>query len=57
MSSQTLMSRDFLQGFTPVSPALPVREESPVREELLVREDWAIKGLELGARRHFEIDW
>ena len=25
VSSQTLMSRDFLQGFDPVSPALPVR--------------------------------
>ena len=37
--ASSLMSQDFLQGFAPVSPALPVWEELPVRKELPVWED------------------
>ena len=34
------MSRDFLEGFAPVSTVLPVRKELPVWKELPVREHW-----------------
>ena len=48
VSSRTLMSRAFLQGFTPVSPALLFREELPIRE------DW---GWERAATSRSTSDW